>query len=428
MSRPPRKPGELGNPRPVQHRGEWRTRARVRDTSGKPIDLEAYGPTPEDSLQKLRAKADAVWHNAFTSLTAETTMAELSRMWLADKAQLPPSKAVVEASLRGYTSSVENGVIPYMGAIRVGDVTPTLLGKLLDRIEKERSSSYRVAIRKVLSMMLGYAVAEGAISFNPVKQLPREHLARRDRLRLNAMQALLVLQMIRVWSGVNPERRGGRRRDMSIHADVLTVMLGSSIRPGEVLALRREDIVGTTDEGQLIVEICGTIKSDKGRHAYRQHWTKHKKQRRRIVLPEFAAEVIRRRIAAYRPNPDKVIFTSATNTNVSVTKIDKGLRDFDAHNREVLQDLGIAKGELVPYTMRRTVASVVSDEGGLSLAQQLLGHTFESTTAGYVFHEIKLVDPATASILERWFSANAPLPHGEQPHTGQERGPGVDQP
>jgi integrase len=72
---------------------------------------------------------------------------------------------------------------------------------------------------------------------------------------------------------------------------IIEVMLGTSGRIGEVLAIRKCDVDVTVSPAT--VRICGTIISPAGKPTYRQHHPKSRKSTRVVSVPSFTAEVLR---------------------------------------------------------------------------------------------------------------------------------------
>lgn len=92
---------------------------------------------------------------------------------------------------------------------------------------------------------------------------------------------------------------------------IIEVMLGTSARIGEVLAIRKCDVDATVSPGT--VRICGTIVSPTGKPTYRQLHPKTQKSTRVVSVPSFAAEVIRQRLVVVgREGPDHLLFFTSS--------------------------------------------------------------------------------------------------------------------
>jgi integrase len=180
---------------------------------------------------------------------------------------------------------------------------------------------------------------------------------------------------------------------------IIEVMLGSSARIGEVLAIRKCDVDITRSPG--IVRICGTIISPRGKPTFRQEHPKTSKSTRTVAVPSFAAEAIRQRLVALAGEPaDTLLFASRNGTPLTTNNVRRRLRS-------VLEEAGISG--VTPHSFRRTVATVLDRQGSTELAAEMLGHTSVEITKRHYIEPDEVVDPATADILE----SLAPQPPGD---------------
>lgn len=150
--------------------------------------------------------------------------------------------------------------------------------------------------------------------------------------------------MIKAWesttctSGPNPDGQLGQ---------VVEVMLGTSARIGEVLAVRRCDVDVTTKPPTL--RIAGTVVSHCGQPTVRQPHPKTDRSNRVIALPSFTAEAIRKRLSVMRDrDPETLVFQSREGTPLTTANVRCQLR-------KVLGDAGIEG--VSPHMFRRTVAT-----------------------------------------------------------------------
>ncbi len=58
---------------------------------------------------------------------------------------------------------------------------------------------------------------------------------------------------------------------------------------------------------------------------------------------------------------------------------------------------------VTPHLFRRTVATATSNEAGVDLAAELLGHTDPAITIQHYIRRNEMVNPATAEMLDRVF-------------------------
>ena len=201
-------------------------------------------------------------------------------------------------------------ILPSVGDLRLGELTVGTLDRFL-KTEAKRGLSRGRHARVVLAQILDLAVR--------IRRLLREH--RRE------------------------PGQPGPPPDGQL-AQIFEVMLGTSARLGEALAIRRADV--ELDAEQPTVTITGTIVFVRGRGHVRQPHPKHSKYWRSI-------------------------------------------RDASAG----LLPEGIDLAQVVPHTLRKTVATAIDDAAGTDLAAELLGHSSTAVTREHY------VQPRNVSIPER---------------------------
>jgi integrase len=188
-------------------------------------------------------------------------------------------------------------------------------------------------------------------------------------------------------------RRGsgnsGPRPDGQLEA-IIEVMLGTSARIGEVLAIRRCDVDVTVSPAT--VRICGTIVSPTGEPTHRQAHPKTASSTRTVSVPSFTAAALRQRLVLNtNVDPEHLIFFSRNGTPLTANNVRRRLR-------AVLADVGITG--VTPHSFRRTVATVIDRAGGADLAAEMLGHTSSQITKQHYIEPDDTVNPVTAEILE----------------------------
>ena len=171
---------------------------------------------------------------------------------------------------------------------------------------------------------------------------------------------------------------------------IIEVMLGTSARIGEVLAIRKCDVDVTVTPAK--VRICGTIVSPAGKPTHRQSHPKTTKSTRTVSVPSFAAEVLRERLVVVASEyPEHLIFFSRNHTPLTTNNVRRRLRN-------ILSEASI-KG-VTPHSFRRTVATALDRAGGAELAAEMLGHTSSKITKAHYIEPDENVNPVTAEILE----------------------------
>lgn len=170
-------------------------------------------------------------------------------------------------------------------------------------------------------------------------------------------------------------------------------MLGTSARVGEVLAIRRRDI--DVVSAPPSIRISGTIVAHRGEPTQRQGHPKTAKLRRTVALPAFVAEAVRLRLARRGDaSLDALLFCNRDGGPLTRNNVRRQLRH--------VLDLAGIEG-VTPHIFRRTVATAISNEAGVDLAAELLGHTDPAITVQHYICRNEMVNPATAEMLERAF-------------------------
>ncbi len=204
---------------------------------------------------------------------------------------------------------------------------------------------------------------------------------------MRQLEVEAIRRAVREW------RRGsglsGPKPDGQLEA-IIEVMLGTSARIGEVLAIRRRDVDVTVSPATL--RICGTIVSPAGKPTHRQAHPKTASSTRTVSVQSFTAAVLRQRLVLIaHEDPEHLIFFSRNGTPLTTNNVRRRLR-------AVLADIGITR--VTPHSFRRTVATVIDRAGGADLAAEMLGHTSSQITKKHYIEPDDTVNPVTAEILE----------------------------
>jgi integrase len=190
----------------------------------------------------------------------------------------------------------------------------------------------------------------------------------------------------------------GPRPNYRALIDGMDIMLGTSMRIGECLGLRRCDVDITSSPPTVAVN--GTIVSNKTQGTHRKDTPKRARQRRTITLPTTTAAAVRHRLALAELGPEAFLFATKTGRSMSVSNYERLLRSFLADERQKLIKLGVDVDEYTTHIYRRTAATLVERAAGITIASRLLGHANEQVTrASYVVSAVE-VDPVTAEILD----------------------------
>ncbi len=155
--------------------------------------------------------------------------------------------------------------------------------------------------------MLSFAVRRGIIDSNPMRDV--EPTARESHeiqfldVRLVRHLRLILRQRIEVPRVDDRGKRLGGRPPNRDLADVVDFALGTGVRIGECLAVRRIDLDLACEPP--VVHICGTLVEPRAGYVkvlHRQPETKSRRDRT-IPLPDAVVSVIRRRLAGREGDP-----------------------------------------------------------------------------------------------------------------------------
>ena len=365
--------------------GRVRARTRYRDNDGQVRRVSATGSSNKDALRALKASLAQRGSQVGTGeITGDTTFAKLVDVWLDD---LDLTNILAPSTRSLYERNVRQLVMPAFEHYLLREITVRKVDQFIKTLATTKSYSMAKQARTVLSLALGLAVRYDAIAKNPVRDTTRLHKPPSEAKALTFEQVEVIRVAARNW------RRGagfsGPPPDGQLE-QIIEVMLGTSARIGEVLAIRKCDVDVTVSPAT--VRICGTIVSPNGKPTHRQAHPKTRKSTRTVSVPSFAAEVLRQRLVLISAEePDHLIFFSRNKTPLTTNNIRRRLR-------AVLDDVEV--DGVTPHSLRRTVATFLDRASGPDLAAEMLGHTSSKITREHYIEPDEKVDPMTADILE----------------------------
>ena len=385
--------------------GTIRAEARYRDWDGEVRKVTATGDTEKAAKQALRNKlgqrSTSTGFGAF--LSPESTVAELASAWLDDiqiRTDLAPSTKDL------YRRELTSLVLPTFKRLRLREVT---VGRVDQFIKRQATVSYAHArhSRVVLSLMFNFALRHDAVRSNPVAGTARlkQPIAKPKALSMREVEQ--VRHAAAVWR--NGESLSGPRPDGQV-CDLIEVLLGTSDRIGEALALRKCDI---EDSGGAVgrpmrVTVAGTLVVVKGEGVYRQDNPKTSTSYRTLEVPEFTAEVIRRRLANIADLPDEhLLFFTRNGTPLAPNNVRRTLR-------KMLEAAGLTDLRVTPHTFRRTGGTVIARATDTKTAASVLGNSVEIAEKHYIEPEAAKPNPTPVIHLEA-LAPRHPRHSGAQP-------------
>ncbi|MFW6077942.1 MAG: tyrosine-type recombinase/integrase [Hyphomicrobiales bacterium] len=354
MGRPPLPVGTYGKVHLLQMpNGQYRARAAFRDHDGQTRKVSRFGPTKAAAERRLKeALRDRVGPSG-GDVTPESRVREVAALWRAELEHGGLSDGSKEAYLR----TLRNRVLPALGELRLREVTVPRVDRMVKAVHEHHGPSAARSARNVASLVLGLAVRHGGLERNPVREVQK---VSGNAGRARALTPDEAVELAKKVAAQDSEL-----------GDLVAFMLGSGLRVGEALAVRRE--VVDLEAGTL--EVNATVTRLSGRGTVLQRRTKSDAGWRVIALPDDAVELLRRRLAMSWPgNAEGLVFPNSTGSARNPSNVQRGLR-------AVLDSDEVGFPWVTTHTFRKTVATRL-DEAGLSARAiaDHLGHARPSMT------------------------------------------------
>ncbi|WP_236004415.1 tyrosine-type recombinase/integrase [Amycolatopsis pittospori] len=402
MARPPLDVGTHGKIRFSDTATGVRARASYRGFDGKVHDIERTGPTrPKAERLLKKAISEALKAPGGGDIDHNTKFGVVADRWLARQAERVEAGERAHGTLDNYRSMLKNHVLPALGDLRLHEVTVPRLDAFLPGVKAKTSASHARTARAVVSGILGYAVRQGALGMNPVRELERIEGGKRKKPR-----ALSSLERRRWLEQLEADSKAAAR-DLP---DLTRFMLATGVRIGEALAVFWEDVdldAGTVAVDWKVIRIrkvglrrVKKLKSESGD--------------RTLPLPSWAVSVLRerRRLAEEAGRgPATPVFPDTIG----------GLRDPSNTRRDLREARGTEDFAWVKSHVFRKTAATVLDDAKLSPRQiaDQLGHARPSITQD-VYMGRTTVSRDNAIALENMWSDDDPTNSGGKPGAGQD--------
>jgi integrase len=359
---------------------------RVRDLDGRLRQVRASGPTAAAARTRLLGRIrERPSLPSGGVLGPTSSLADLADLWLADL----ELRDLAGNTKENYRACLRLHVRPAFEHYTLAEVTTGRVEWFLAK-QAKLSPSQAKQTRTMLNMLFAYALRHDAIARNPVEGTSQLRRTKATPQALTIDQIAAIRKAAGQWRsepGLPGPKPDGQVRD------VIEVLLGTAMRPGEVLALRPCDIEDLPSG--MIASVNGTVVQHKGSGAERQPRPKTDASIRRIPVPEFAAVVLRRRIDDMPASARRrTIFASRSGGPLSPYNVRRTFRGFLQ-----IADLGGSGISLRWY--RRTGATVIARGIGTDAAAAFLGHTSTVITEGHYIEPNRSVDPTPAVHLER---------------------------
>lgn len=379
MARPPLALGTPGTIKVAEEsKGVWSARCRFRDYDGVTRRVAKFAATKTAARTALHKALEERQRGGVRSneLAPSSTFAEAAALFLRRS-----ERRCQDTTVDIYRGVLDGIVLPALGALRLRECTVSRLDAFFGALEARYAPNTLRSVRTVVSGVLRQAVLYEAIAHNPVRELERIEQPRGQRKAgprgLTAAERRMLLTWIDGWSpDARVQQMQRRARDAEL-PDLIRFFLGTGTRIGEAMATRRLDVnldgvpVQTPDGERRVpvVTVAGNIAYVKGKGLVR-HEGKSDAALRMIPLPEFAAEMVRERLAA-PGDPEWPLFPTAGVGGQVTYRWPANVR---RSLRPVRQELGL--DWMTPHTWRRTYATILDDEISFTerMKADLMGH------------------------------------------------------
>lgn len=378
--------GIISTSRTAQGRHIARTRYRDWDGKSRHVQVTANTrPAAERALKKKLSERD-LFHPGFSGMTADSGFPALVSYWLDD---MNLEDRLSRTTRLLYERNMRTLVLPFFKDVTLREIGVARCDYFLKQLARQSYNRARQA-RVVLRLALGLAVRHEILPRNPMDHASRLRRPARTPDIYSWEEISAIRAGIKSWE--QRPIKAGPRPDGQL-GQIVEVLLGTSARIGEVLAIRLGDL--DLEAPVPVVRISGTIVSRKGEPTHRQDHPKTARSVRRVALPDFTLRAVRARLERIRfTHPDALLFSTRVGTPHTTNNIRRQLRD-------IMDRAGVPN--VTPHRFRRTAATAINEVGGLQLASELLGHSDPAITREHYIRRNETVNPATAAFLEQAF-------------------------
>lgn len=234
---------------------------RIRDLDGRLRQVRASGPTAAAArtrlLERIRERPSLP---SGELLQPTSSFADLADLWQADL----ELRDLAGNTKENYRACLRLHVRPAFEHYTLAEVTTGRVEWFLAKQAKV-SPSQAKQTRTMLNMLFAYALRHDAIARNPVEGTSQLRRTKATPQALTIDQIAAIRKAAAQWRsepGLPGPKPDGQVRD------IIEVLLGTAMRPGEVLALRPCDIEDLASG--MTARVDGTVVQRKGTGAERQ--------------------------------------------------------------------------------------------------------------------------------------------------------------
>ncbi|MDD0856710.1 site-specific integrase [Arthrobacter alpinus] len=374
MSREPLPLGSWGNINVTRSAaGTWSARTKYRDMDGKVRLVEARGPSGAAARRNLRQKLADRKTPRYGLVNSRSRINELIQLFLAelqasDRADRTKDK---------YEYSVKKYIAPAIGEVRIGEVTSGVIDNFIRKLVENSGPSTARTCGAVMSWMFKLALRHDAVTVNPVigVSIPRPRTAKPQAL--DAAQYQDLREKVIGWERTP---KLGRPRSQELH-EIVDAIVALGVRPGELFSLQWEDLDLEANPPTVFVHTT-VIRTTAGGVRIQDH-PKTRHGVRHLTVPDFLVAQLRvrrlRQMESGIPNPQDLIFPSATGTVLDANNVGKLWR--------IVAD-SVGYDWVTLKTFRKANATLIARALGPEAAAYQAGHSKVSMTQEHYIEEL----------------------------------------
>ncbi len=338
--------------------GRWVAEITLEDHSRK----QFYGKSKKEVQEKLR-HGIMQQKQGMLATGPQQTVEQFLEYWLEDvhKARIRQGTYV------GYRIILDKHLIPGLGHIWLQKLTAQHVQSLYAKKLKEGFTAKRVRdMHMVLRGALGYAKRIKLVGSNVCDDVELPQSKQREIQPLTPEQAQVLLQKV---------------REHHLEA-LLALALTTGMRRGEILGLRWQDI----DLQKGTLQVCRAV-SYFGRRGFLVGEPKTEKSKRKITLPQFVVEALKRHRTIQLATRLQAGATWIENDLVFSNKCGGFIVPVTLTNHfsKLLEEIGLPHMRF--HDLRHSAATLLLNMGvPAKVVQEILGHSTFSTTMDRYSH------------------------------------------
>lgn len=335
------------------------------------------------------AKLEVQGHGSELSRTS--TVSKLIYFWFEEHQKV---KELSPTTIDRYEDYIERFVVKPFGELKLHEISVGMLDKYQKQLWEggtSRPKSFRIVFKPALDLAHRF----GVIDFNPLDRVAPLKSAPKKPVRAATDEEVeLILRELPLYRR-GPGVRGPAQTN--VLEDGILAFLGTGLRIGELMGLRRGDL--NFDASPPTISVNGTLIRRNG-HLERKNAPKTPSSVRTIPVAQFVVDAISRRLSEDPcDDPEQTVFRSKEGTFLADCNFRRMFRDF-------LTSIGLDSSEITPHTFRATYATHMDRAIGIHATAKSLGHSSINTTLKSYIAQPNIVNPEVLKAMNSMYSAN----------------------